>query len=135
MKKLLFCLIICPILAACDKMDDNGDLGGYWQLLTWEKQSDGQVVADKTSHIFYCVSRELISMANTATGTTYLSTFHRTTDSLFLDATYSVPDTLREVTVLEPFGADETGRFRIVQLTGDRLVLSNTKNVLTFRKY
>lgn len=117
-------------------MDNNGDLGGAWQLLSWQDAETGDIVAEKSARIYYYFSRQLLRMQRLDEAFYYLSTFHRAADSLFLDAVYSSPyDSTATYTDLAPYGVSSTGRFRIVSLSGNSLVLSNEKSLLTFRKY
>lgn len=136
MKYLILCLTLALSLTACQKMDDNGDLGGTWQLLSWETKADGRVVATKEDRIFYYFQGELMKTQILTEELSYLSTFHTTPDSLIVDRVYMRPnDTLVPVDSLRRYGATASGRFHFDVLSADRLVLSNEDNVLTFRKY
>ena len=37
MKKIIIALLVAVTITACQKEDDNGDLGGFWKLLKIEK--------------------------------------------------------------------------------------------------
>ena len=78
----------------------------------------------------YCIFGEAISNEY------YLATFHRTADSLIIETIYHSPiDTLVRFDELSIVGIDSTGRFRIEQLTNEKMILLNTVYQLTFRKY
>ncbi len=132
---LLTATSLCTI-CSCYKADDNGALGGNWQLTEWKRLSDGAVMADKNSRIFYTVQAELIKFQQMNSSVYYLATFHRTKDSLVIDRLYHSPiDTLVPYSRLDYLGMDSTGRFKIEKMTSQRLVMKNAVNSLTFRKF
>ena len=80
-------VFVCCGLCSCEnKRDQNGDLGGMWQLLEW-RNAQNQVVQDKSSRIFYSVQLQLIRLRNYETdkGDYYQCYFRHTPDSLIND--------------------------------------------------
>ena len=50
MKKILFLLFIATTFVACQKEDQNGDLGGFWKIMEIEEHATGTTtyLADKS---------------------------------------------------------------------------------------
>ena len=53
---LLF--LVFAAFASCAKMDDNGDLGGQWQLTEWRDKATGAIKATKETGIYYALQLE-----------------------------------------------------------------------------
>lgn len=134
-------------LGACENFrDDNGDLGGMWQMTSWQTRSSSgsidSVVATNETGIYYSINRRIIQYTYTSAqvneyGTRIFGLFRRTPDSLYLyNFTYSAPfDSVPSDSVLRRYGINADGAFRINTLTKSRMVLSDPDNTLTFRKY
>ncbi len=136
-RTLLLSMALALTLTACDKVDENGDLGGMWQLLS-QTRRDAPDVAVRTAddRIFFSFRNELLKTQCMSENEYFLSLFRHHGDSIFLDSSYAVPgDSLVSPEALARYGVDATGRFRVESLTSERLVLSNAESVLTFRKY
>lgn len=135
---LLLPLLLLSLFACENKRDNNGELGGNWQLLEW-RDAQNKVVKDKTSRIFYSVHRTLFQFKNTddyATNGYFLSYFQHTPDSLIFYHIVNYPtDTLATPEALAPYGVPESGRLHIDRLDADNMVLSEKDRVLVFRKY
>lgn len=142
---ILFCLILG--FESCQNYrDNNGDLGGMWQLTMWQTRSaTGQidsVVATNETGIYYSISRQIIQFTYMKEnineyGHAVFGSFRHTPDSLFLyNFTYTAPkDSIPADSVLRRYGIPADGAFRINTLTKSRMVLSEPDNILTFRKY
>ena len=135
-------LLALTLLVSCNKMETAGDLAGNWQLTSMTDNTTGEVKADKTSQMFYTVKRELLQMHRYSTDPEYtyacLCRYEHRGDSLILTEAYenhSNTDSLVAFTYLHKYGVTDDGRFRIVTLDGDNLVLRNAENTLSFRKY
>lgn len=150
MKKIAFIVlsVFCLIgICGCENYrDDNGDLGGMWQLTMWQtRSSSGQIdsiVATNETGIYYSINRRIIEFKYMKEninefGDRIFGSFRHTPDSLILfNFTYSAPkDIVPSDTVIRKYGIPEDGAFRINTLTSGKMVLSNTNNVLSFRKY
>lgn len=139
MKRNAIIILILLLLTACDKTDVNGDLDGNWQLTLWVDRQTGDTVATNHSRrIYYTVKYNILQTRDLdkAYDTFHLSEFHYTQDSLFVDRTFHRPfDTEEPLDSLVQYGCTPDGKFAITTLTGKRLVLSNDRNELTFRKY
>lgn len=130
-------LIMCT--ASCDKTDINGDLDGNWQLIEWRDNATQSIVATNMNRrIYYTIKYNILQTKDVdeSYDTFYLSYFHYTNDSLFIDRTFHRPfDTEEPIDSLIKYGCPPDGKFAITTLTSDRLVLSCSKSRLTFRKY
>lgn len=138
MKRLLPLLLIYIMVSvsSCGKLEDNGDFAGAWQLTSWQDKTADTLVTDNSSRIYLYVSRELIRLQNLNEQQYYLCTFHRASDSLYLDQVFASPyDSIVSYDALSAYGVSPTGRFHINTLTDDRLVLENEQSVLSYRKY
>lgn len=122
--------------SACTKEDNNGDLGGNWQLLCWQSLPDGATTATNADGIYYTIHRSTLRLRRLDLADTYLASFAVRGDSLILDRVFLSPfDDPATPADLAPFGFAATGRMRIVSLSSDRLVLQSDGARLTFRKY
>ena len=136
---LLYILLLVLALAgvaSCEKMDDNGDLGGNWQLTSWQRLSDGSVVATNADSIFYTFQGKLMKTQRMSQSDFFLATFRTTADSLVMLNIYASPyDSLVAPSALSAYGVSPSGRFHFDHLSSSRLVLSTETDRLTFRKY
>lgn len=130
-------LLFVMSLASCDKVDDNGNLGGMWQLTEWKNVSDGSIVATKTDAIFYSVQLDLMKLSrNNDISTYHLARFSHKGDSLFVLKAYSRPlDQEVPLTELSKYGVPATGAFAVDKLSSSEMVLRSKESVLRFRKY
>lgn len=139
-KHIYYILILVAVMfttASCDKVDDNGDLGGMWQLTEWRALPSGEVRATKTDAIFYSVQLNLMKFSIYNDMDTYhLARFSHRNDSLILGKIYARPDE-KEVpaTELAKYGVPPSGAFAIDNLTSSSMTLRSDSAVLTFRKY
>ena len=136
----LLAVFVCCGLCSCEnKRDQNGDLGGMWQLLEW-RNAQNQVVQDKYSRIFYSIQLKLIRLRNHKLdgGDYYQCYFRHTPDSLIIyrPTLYSAKDSLVSMSDIARFGVPSDGAFRIQVLNSSRMVLTSGDTLtLVFRKY
>lgn len=137
MKKILLISIICLFACtSCDKIDNNGDFGGMWQLTEWKQLPDGKIIADKYNGIYWSVQLDLMQFGLGHTIGFYLARFKRTPDSLVIEKVYSRPyDEIVVFDSVASYGVPADGKFAIEKLTKGALVLRSKEAVLTFRKY
>lgn len=140
MKKYIVCLILSIVmLSACDnKRDNNGDFGGYWQMVEWRDSFD-EVVATKEDRIFYSVQLNLMKFHKITDNyyDYYLSYFNRTKDSLIVYRPVKFTnDSIVSLSDLARYGVPSDGRFHIDVLNEEHMQLSSPETgVLFFRKY
>ena len=129
-------LLLTAAFTSCTKEDNNGDLGGNWQLLCWQSLPDGATAATNADGIYYTIHRSTLRLRRLDLADTYLASFAVRGDSLVLDRVFLSPfDEPATPADLAPFGFAATGRMRIVSLSSDRLVLQSDAARLMFRKY
>lgn len=120
----------------CDKVDDNGDFGGMWQMTEWKRISDGEILANKYSRIYWSVQLNLMKFGVNHSSGVYLARFKRTADSLFIGTIYLPPkDDIVDYSALASFGVPDDGKFAVEKLSYSELVLSSKEAILTFRKF
>lgn len=137
MKHFWICLALIGLgisFSACEnKRDDNGDLGGMWQLTLWT-DANGDTVATKGKMYFY-FQLDLMRVQRNGYNT-YLARFSHQGDSLFVGAAYAEPyDELVSSDRLTPFGIPVNGRMHVDGLSDSRMQLSSPLGTLRFRKY
>lgn len=133
--KLFALALTSLLLVSCAKMDDSGDFGGYWQMLTMERLADGEIVLTNADGVFYGVHSNTMKLTRPGEPI-FLATYEVSGDSLRLTTIYKRPhDEVMPPTELAPMGVDETGSFKVEHISSDRMVLKNTLYRLSFRKY
>lgn len=152
-------LLACIGCFSCENFrDNNGDLGGMWQLTQWRtRSSSGQidslvanndrddVTLENKRKLFYCIHRDVFQVKDASTyfGTSYYCTFSHTGQELTLgnligfDGKCYVDgeDANRTYEQFADFGIPADGHFHIDNLTDEQLTMSFTDNILLFRKY
>lgn len=134
----VFLILLSLFLCTCDKEDDNGRLGGMWQMKEWRSVPSGELIAGKEERIFYSVQLDLMKFQRIGdTNPPYfLSRFTHRGDSLIIGTVYSRPkDSIVSISMLAPYGVPADGRFHIDHLSSHTLILSADSVRLTFRKY
>ena len=134
----LLCLLV-SLSTSCNKVDENGDFDGNWQMTEWRSNATGEVLATRyTRRIFYAVKLNILQMRDhdLTYDTWHLSYFHRANDSLYIDKVYHRPfDKEENVDSLAIYGCAPEGSFAFLKLTHDDMILRNSLYTLTFRKY
>lgn len=135
MRKIYFILItVAVVLSSCSKGDDNGILGGNWQL-------------NETNYLAFYTN--MASIQDSRTGRTLMSRFRHTGDSIVFVLNDGVTrgmyetDGSNDTERLDPaeypaaFQMPANFGYRIVENTGTRLVLSGSEDAvrLTLRRY
>lgn len=167
MKRLYTFLIV--LLGLCitsceDFRDNNGELGGMWQLTQWRTLSQsGQIdslVANNLREdgsvpnlrkIYYGIHRDVFQLRDAKDVNHprdfFFCTFEVDKDYIqlgtvvtesgkdFYDFMHIPAGKVQEEKELNSFGVPANGRFHIDHLTGNTLQLSTDKDILLFRKY
>ena len=161
---LLFALVSIG-LASCENFrDNNGELGGMWQLTQWRTRSQSgeidSLVANNLRNdstvpnvrkIYYGIHRDVFQLRDAKdvnrprdfffctfeTGNDYIQLGTVVTESGrdFYDFNNNTLGKLQELEQLNSFGVPANGRFQIDILTSNTLQLSTDNDILIFRKY
>lgn len=126
MKKILYAIFAAGVLTlcACQKEDDNGDLGGFWKLLSIERADS--VVNTQSKSRFWKIQLDLLCV-----GYQNYGRFTYTGDSLFISMIHATGNQLREYGV---YNASDD-RFAVLHLDRNGMVLQSDSAKLTFRKF
>lgn len=124
MKKILAILFATTLIAACQKEDDNGDLGGFWKLMKIEQQTDGTIINTRDSSMFWAVQLDLIQI-DTGKGR-----FQHIKDSLFIQM-ITIPENPQRYGLFNP--TDE--RFGVLHLDCNGMILRSKDVSLTLKKF
>lgn len=140
MRRLIMMIaVIMIMMISCGKMDNNGDLGGNWQMVEWKDNATQDIKATNQALLFYTIHLNVIQFQDKRLGSDpHQALFVRRGDSLVLERVVLVKsnsDSLCTVDNLIKYGADGSGRFLIESLSDEHMILSNSKNTLKFRKY
>lgn len=133
--------LLCTLTSCESHRDNNGDLGGNWQLTRWETRNEqtgniDQVVCGTESKIFYAIHRDLFKFSNGNPANYHLSYFKNENHVLsFYNITHYPTDSLCTTVDLSKYGIPASGQLHIDKLDSECLVVSYTDNRLTFRKY
>ena len=125
MKKAIFILLATSLLTACQKADDNGELGGFWKLLQIEKLDSDTVIDKRNEDRFWAIQLKMIATNNGDKGR-----FQHIEDSLFIQMAQEFPE-CKEYGFYNP--TDE--RFHVNKLESRSMILQSREVVLRFRKF
>lgn len=124
MKRITILCIALLSLAACQKEDDNGDLGGYWKLQQIEPAGSDSTINKRGEDRFWAIQLDLIKIGNGK------GRFQHVGDSLYIQM-ITMPAGAAEYGLFNP--KDE--RFRVVHLDRNGMILTSHHATLTFRKF
>ena len=135
MKRIIYIFLSATLLLSCQKADDNGELGGFWKLLSIENSATGIVENTKEYKRFWCIQLDLLTTVseeddgyfNNYSG---IGRFQHVGDSLFVQMIEKRTD-LTKVGIHNP----ENERFGVVLLNSDKMILRSDKVQLDFRKF
>lgn len=132
MKHTLYIIAAAALLlAGCSKADDNGDLGGNWQL---------------TPEVYFSVYTDMAQWRDVTKGEKYMSHFQQRGDSIILTLTDGTPgmylndgsnDTSVTDAALMPANipVPQGFAYKVKSLTTSELILSAEGNEYVLRKY
>lgn len=125
MKKIIFILLAASLLTACQKADDNGELGGFWKLLQIEELNSDSVIDKRNEDRFWAIQLRMIATNNGDKGR-----FQHIEDSLFIQMAQEFPG-CKEYGFYNP--TDE--RFHVNKLENRSMILQSDEVILRFRKF
>lgn len=125
MKNIIGILLTVSVFASCQKADINGDLDGFWKLLSIEELAGNNVIDKRDEDRFWSVQLKLLTTTGNGKGR-----FRHVGDSLFVQM-IQLPEEPQEVGLYNP----ENERFEVVQLDRRRMVLRSKEVLLNFRRF
>lgn len=129
MKKIITFILLAITFTACQKEDNNGDLGGFWKLLEIDETNSETPIDLTEESRFWGIQLDLLEIRFSKYDKHY-SRFQHIGDSLFVQ-------TIDDDTDLRGYGiynnSDE--RYGVLQLNRNRMVLRSKYAKLTFRKF
>ncbi len=153
MKQIAILIVSILAFVSCDKLPDDKELDGMWQLTSIEK--DGDIMNKKPDHAYWCFRLNLLQMSTTDNNPFFAHVRHKEDSLLLTDICYNsknetlqdnnnwIPieeaDTLLLYGVYPTSDPNKPGRtkasYHIDELSSSRMVLKDHICKLTFRKY
>ena len=144
-KKLIYILIMCTTLIACDKMPANGDLDGMWQLV--EITHDGTIRNVQQDQIYMSIQLKLFMLGRKENSREYYGYFehkdgyihfwqfsYASTNESESDNNFPIQEANKSL--IERWGyysLDE--KFKVIQLTSNKLILENDNARIKYIKF
>lgn len=128
MKKIIIFLLTTMLFTACQKEDDNGDLGGFWKIT--EIQEEGMPPVNTVNeNRFWGIQLNLLEIRVTHSEKHYCR-FQHVEDSLFVQ-------TIDDDSDLRVYGIYNNGneRYGVVHLNSKSMILRSKYAKVTFRKF
>ena len=138
----LVCLLLC-LLAGCKKAPMNSNIEGFWQLLEFTTQADGET--HPCNRIYYSIQLWVAEVSERG-GDLGITPFRgryrydEETNTVTLKemSTYATPENSRPATreELHPFGLDSTDTtFDVIKADGKSLILKSNYATLTLKRF
>ncbi len=142
----MFLLCLLPSLLGCDKVDDNGDFGGYWlfeEVVSTNSATDAGPRPQSLSWGVRCEViqiRRLLKTSDNEPYVYYFLSFVRSEDILQLtaafgsDGSHDTPIPFSELP--KDFAIPDDGRLKILRLSASSLLIEGRDNtVMRFKKH
>ena len=138
----LVCLLLC-LLAGCKKAPMNSNIEGFWQLLEFTTEADGET--HPCNRIYYSIQLWVAEVSKRG-GDLRITPFRgryrydEETNTVTLKemSTYATPENSRPATreELHPFGLDSTDTtFDVIKADGKSLILKSDYATLTLKRF
>lgn len=130
MKKILYILFTATMFIACQKEDENGDLGAFWKVMSVEEHSTGNVAYLTDESCFWGIQLDLLEIRKIKDDKYYFR-FQHTGDSLMVQGINN------ENVDFKLWGIyDNSNERYAVELLNSKSMILNSKNArVTFRKF
>lgn len=138
----LVCLLLC-LLAGCKKAPMNSNIEGFWQLLEFTTEADGET--HPCNRIYYSIQLWVAEVSergeDLGAGSfrgRYRYDEETNTVTLKEMSTYATPENSRPATreELHPFGLDSTDTtFDVIKADGKSLILKSDYATLTLKRF
>lgn len=136
----LVCLLL-SLLAGCKKAPMNSNIEGFWQLLEFTTEADGET--HPCNRIYYSIQLWVAEVSERG-GDLGAGSFRgryrydEETNTVTLKDTYDLPEYSRPATreELHPFGLDSTDTtFDVIKADGKSLILKSDYATLTLKRF
>lgn len=129
MRKIIFLLLATVAFTACQKEDENGDLGGFWKLLEINEENTYTSIDVTEESRFWGIQLNLLEI-RIAKNNKHYCRFQHVGDSLFIQ-------TIDDDTDLRAYGIynNSNERFGVLHLSSKSMILRSKYAKLTFRKF
>ena len=124
MKKIVFLLLGVMLAVSCQKLDDNGDLGGNWKLLQIEEFERDTIINTKMDDCFWAIQLDLLQIGYN------FGRFYHIGDSLIVQM-INVPYNSKKYGLYNP----KNDRFGVIHLDRKKMILKSKYAELDFRKF
>lgn len=145
LKKLLYILIMCSSLSACDKLPANGDLDGMWKVVKIEH--NGKELPIVSDQVCMSIQLKLFMLDEYKHTRKYFGYFEHKGDSIkFWNFSYesrnenesqnNFPIEEKDKSILEPWGFYSLNEaFKVEKLTKDILIIKNDSTQISYIKF
>lgn len=131
MKRIVFVLLTATLLGACQKADDNGDLGGNWKLLQILEFDSDSVMNVRKKGYSWAIQLDLLAINKKGEfNHPGKGRFQHIGDSLFVQM-INIPHNATEFGLYNP--KDE--RFKVELLNNRKMTLRSKYALLQFCKF
>lgn len=129
MRYFIIMLLAATVFTACQKEDDNGDLGGFWKLLEIKEEGATEAINTTEENRFWGIQLDLLEIRITQFNRHYCR-FQHVGDSLFVQ-------TIDDDTNLQAYGIynNDNERYGVLHLSRKSMILRSKFATLTFRKF
>lgn len=130
MKKIIFALFAVALFTACQKEDENGDLGGFWKIIRLDDLNvDNEDTDISKESRFWAIQLNLLEIRLSEYDRHY-SRFQLTGDSLFVQ-------TIDDNTDLKAYGIynNANERYGVLHLSDRSMILRSKHAEISFRKF
>lgn len=145
MKKLLIavtCIFGIIVMNSCSlETSNNGDLDGFWHIVSIDSINTGNSLNLKESKLFWSIQSHLLDTKDTDLKyEECISHFEKVGDSLFIKDSYIYNRAegdikIDDIQYLSPYGINKLGEhFKILQLNSDEMLLSSESLRIRFQK-
>lgn len=125
MKKAIYIITIITTLCSCQKEDNNGDLGGFWKLMSITTQNDGITQDTRQDSRFWAIQLKLIQINQN------FGRFQHQDDSLFIQMIDLSGDKLKDYGIFKA----EDERFKVEHLDRNSMTLQSEHAKLRLKKF
>ena len=129
MKKIIIFMFAAMTFIACQKEDENGDLGGFWKLMEIAEEGATELIDTKHDNRFWGIQLNLLEIRINDKERHYCR-FQHVGDSLFVQ-------TIDDNTNLQAYGIynNSNERYGVLHLSSKSMILRSKFAKLTFRKF